>query len=76
VTFSIGADQDDRDVARMLRACANRRETELNRIWHRCGIPEPTGAINMGRQYVVNLRDAADYHERQARLKVYHGRPL
>jgi hypothetical protein len=29
-------------------------------------LAEPSGAINEGRAYVRNLRDAADWHERMA----------
>ena len=62
--LAIEADRDDADVARMLRDVADRREAELNVMWRSVG--ENYGAATEGRQYVRNLRDAADYHERQA----------
>jgi hypothetical protein len=52
------------DVAAMLRWLADKREAELNAAGD--GVDEPQGAINLGRAYVANLRDAAAYHERQA----------
>lgn len=48
------------DVAGILRRQADRREAELDAAWS--GMFELTEA----RSYVRNLRDAADYHERQA----------
>lgn len=58
-----GADPDML-VAQYLRQLANCRQAELNRAWH--GYGEPQGACNGGRQYVANMRSAADYHVRQA----------
>jgi hypothetical protein len=65
--LGIEPDQDDADVARMLREAADRREAELNAAWQAVG--EAHGAADAGRDYVRNLRDAADYHERQAQRR-------
>jgi hypothetical protein len=65
--LAIDDDHDDADVARMLRAAADRREAELDAI----SFDVSEDWISGGRSYVRNLRDAANYHERQA-LKRQH----
>jgi CCR4-NOT transcriptional regulation complex NOT5 subunit len=67
VILSLDDEIELSDVAAMLRRYADKREAELNATWE--GMEEPRGAINEGRQYVANLRDAADYHERQAQRR-------
>jgi len=66
--MAMPTDRELADVAAMLRRYADAREAELNACWH--GMDEPQGAINEGRAYVANLRDAAAYHERQKARRV------
>jgi hypothetical protein len=50
------------DVAGMLRRLADRREAELGIDWE--GIDGPETFV--GKRHIANLREDADYHERQS----------